>query len=100
MKNPLVVYRDLMEVVMESGAPNAALHLKIVAMHEDRIREGEDHDTIIRLADLKTVLMPRQWLLKKLDPDNKLTVPQLRILLEDDMVEYKTLIVNDWLYPL
>ena len=43
--------------------------------------------------------MPRQWLLKKLDPDNKLTVPQLRILLEDDMVEYRALIVNDWLDP-
>ena len=99
MKNPLVVYRDLMEVVMESGAPNAALHLKIVAMHEDRIREGEDHDTIIRLADLKIVLMPRQWLLKKLDQDNKLTVPQLRNLLEDDMIEYRALIVNDWVDP-
>ena len=41
LKNPLIVYRDLMEVVMESGAPNAALHLKIVAMHEDRIKGNE-----------------------------------------------------------
>ena len=46
LKNQLVAYSDLMEVVMESGAPNAALHLKIVAMHEDRIREGVE-DTII-----------------------------------------------------
>ena len=50
LKNPLIVYRDLMEVVMESGAPNgwanAALNLKIVAMHEDRISEGVE-DTII-----------------------------------------------------
>ena len=83
LKTPLVVYRDLMVVVMESGAPNAALNLKIVAMHEDSIREGED--TIIRLVDLKMVLMPRHGLLKKLDPDNKLTVPQLRNLLEDDI---------------
>ena len=45
------------------------------------------------------VLMPRQWLLKKLDPDNKLTVPALKMLLEDDMLEYKALIVNDWLDP-
>ena len=83
---------------MERGAPNAALHLKIVVMHEDRIREGVE-DTIIRLFDLKMVLMPRQWLLKKLDPDNKLTVPALRMLLEDDMLEYKALIVNDWVDP-
>ena len=45
------------------------------------------------------VLMPRQWLLKKLDPDNKFTVPALKMLLEDDMLEYKALIVNDWLDP-
>ena len=87
-----------MEVVMESGAPNAVLHLKIVVMHEDRIREGVEN-TIIRLSNLKMVLMPLQWLLKKLDPDNKRTVPALKMLLEDDMLEYKALIVNDWLDP-
>ena len=67
---------------MESGAPNAALNLKIVAMHEDRISEGVE-DTIIRLSNLNIVLM-----------DNKLIVPALRMLLEDDMLEYKALIVN------
>ena len=45
------------------------------------------------------MLMPRQWLLKKLDPDNKLSVSDLRAALEDDMLEYKALIVNDWLDP-
>ena len=44
--------------------------------------------------------MPLQWLLKKLDPDNKLPVVQLRAALEDDMIEYKALIVEDWLDPL
>ena len=86
-----------MEVVSDSGAPKAPLHLKIVAMHEDFHEKGQD--LIIRLSDLKLVLMPRQWLLKKLDPDNKLSVDALRAALEDDMIEYKALIVEDWLDP-
>ena len=84
LKNPLVLFRDLLEVVSDSGAPKAPLHLKIVAMHEDFREQGQD--LIIRISDLKLVLMPRQWLLKKLDPDNKLSVAQLRAALEDDMI--------------
>ena len=42
LKNPLVVFRDLLEVVSDSGAPKAPLHLKIVAMHEDFHEEGQD----------------------------------------------------------
>ena len=36
LRNTLIVYRNLMEVVMESGAPNAALHLKIVTRSKTR----------------------------------------------------------------
>ena len=45
--------------------------------------------------------MPRQWFLKKMDPDNQLSVPKLRNLPEDHMLEYKALtsIFNDWLDP-
>ena len=57
LRYPEIIYRDLMEVVMESGTPNAALHLKIVAMHEERIHEGADKT--IQLSDLKMVLIPR-----------------------------------------
>ena len=42
LRNPLVVLRDLLEVVMESGAPKAPLHLKILAMHEDFHEQGQD----------------------------------------------------------
>ena len=42
LRNPLVILRDLLEVVMESGAPKAPLHLKIVAMHEDLREQGQD----------------------------------------------------------
>jgi hypothetical protein len=95
--NTLVLLRDMLQEVMESAARDAPLHLKILAMHEDTISAGEQYT--IRLADLRLVLMPRQWLLKKLDPDNKLSVDALRAALEDDMIEYKALIVEDWLDP-
>ena len=93
----LVLLRDMLQEVMESGARDAPLHLKILAKHEDNMAAGEEF--ILRLADLRLVLMPRQWLLKKLDPDNKLSVNALRAKLEDDMLEYKALIVEDWLNP-
>ena len=40
LRNPRIIFRDLMEVIMESVPPNAPLHVKIAAAHEDRIREG------------------------------------------------------------
>ena len=93
----LGILRDMLDEVMKCGARDTPLHLKILAMHEDTISAGEQYT--IRLADLRLVLMPRQWLLKKLDPDNKLSVDALRAALEDDMIEYKALIVEDWLDP-
>ena len=89
--------RAMLEEVMVSGAPKAPLHLKILAKHEDNKAAGEDF--ILQLSDLRLVLMPRQWLLNKLDPDYKLSVDQLRAQLEDDMTEYKALVVEDWLDP-
>ena len=40
------------------------------------------------------MLMPRQWFLKKLDPDGSLTVPELRMILEQHMLEYKAVVLN------
>ena len=93
----LGILRDMLDEVTKCGARDTPLHLKILAMHEDTMSAGEQYT--IRLADLRLVLMPRQWLLKKLDPDNKLSVDALRAALEDDMIEYKALIVEDWLDP-
>ena len=89
--------RAMLQEVMASGAPKAPLHLKILAKHEDNKAAGEDF--ILQLSDLRLVLMPRQWLLNKLDPDYKLSVDELRAQLEDDMTEYKALVVEDWLDP-
>ena len=65
---------------MESVPSNAALHLKIAVAHEDRMREGVDMQ--LQLSNLKMVLMSRQWFLKKLDPENKFSVPEFRHILD------------------
>ena len=95
----LVIFRDMMEVVLESGPPQAPLHLrvKVFAYHGDRVRAGDALPP--ELLDLKTVLMPRQWFLKKLDSDGDLTVPKLRRMLEPHMIEYRALVKLDHLTP-
>ena len=77
---------------MESVNSWVPLHLKVLAYHHDRIAEGEALP--LELLDLKTVLMPRQWFLNKLDPHGSLTVPQLRMILEPQMLMYKAVVLN------
>ncbi len=72
---------------MESGPPGAQLHLKVLAYHGDRVCADEELPLV--LLDLKQVLVPRQWFLKKLDPRGNLTVPALKDLLRQHMLEYK-----------
>ena len=77
---------------MESGRQRAPLHLKVLAYHHDLVEQGEAPP--LELLDLKTVLMPRQWLLKKLDPDGTLTVPALMMILEQHMREYADVVLK------
>ncbi len=68
-------FRDVMIEVEESGDIGTPLHLKLVIYHENRIREGLDMP--LDWSDTKTVLLPRQHLLKKMDPAGVLNLPQL-----------------------
>ena len=56
---------------MESGHSRGPLNFKVLAYHRDRVRAGEALP--LELLDLKTVLMPMQWFLNKLDPYDDLT---------------------------
>ena len=56
--NPDVLFRDMVRSVMESRTAKSPLHLKIVAYHDDRLREGATLP--LELLELKQVLMPRQ----------------------------------------
>ena len=91
-RNVDIIYRDMMEQVMESGRPRAPLHLKVLAYHHDLAEQGEAPP--LELLDLKTVLMPRQWLLKKLDPAGTLSVPALRMILEPHVHEYADVVLR------
>jgi hypothetical protein len=95
--NPEELFRDMVRSVMESGTAKSPLHLKIVAYHDDRLREGATLP--LELLELKQVLMPRQWFLKQLDPKGELSVPELRDLLRPHMLEYRALILLDHVEP-
>ena len=95
--NPDVLFRDMVRSVMESGTAKSPLHLKIVAYHDDRLCEGATLP--LELFDLKPVLMPRQWFLKKLDPKGELSVPELRDLLQPHMLAYRALVLLDNVEP-
>ncbi len=69
----------------------------IVAYHNDRLREGAALP--LELLELKQVLMPRQWFLKKLDPKGELSVPDLRNLLRQHMLAYRALVLLDNVEP-
>ena len=70
---------------------------KIVAYHDDSLCEGATLP--LELLDLRQVLMPRQWFLKKLDPKGELSVPDLLDLLRQHMLEYRALVLLDHVEP-
>ena len=61
----------------------------------------EGVDMQLQLSSLKMVLiiMPWKWFLKKFDPEGTLSVPELRHILEEHMLDYKGLVIDDWLDP-
>ncbi len=69
-------FRDAIMEMMECGDAKTPLHLKLLMYHEERERQGRAMD--IHLSDVKTVLMPRQHVLKALDPNGTATAEELR----------------------
>ncbi len=78
--NVAIELRDMMEEIMECWHRTLALHLKIAAWHEDIRRLGQCPR--LALGDRKTILVPRQALLKRLDPTGELLVPTVRTQLQ------------------
>jgi hypothetical protein len=71
---------DMMEEIMGCRHWTLALHLKIAAWHVDIRRLGQSPR--LALGDLKTILVPRQALFKRLDPTGELSVPTVRTQLQ------------------
>jgi hypothetical protein len=74
--NVPITLRDMMKEIMKRGPRTLALHLKIAAWHDNLRRLGQA--PCLDLGELKTILVPRQALLKRLDPTGELSVPTVR----------------------
>jgi hypothetical protein len=88
-----IIFRDIIEEVMESGPVTMSLHLRIAAWHDDQMRSGSG--TRLDIGEITTVLVPRQALLHKLDPSGELTVPSVSTRLEPLVRQYEKLILHD-----
>ncbi len=86
-------YRDMLEEIMECGNPATHLHLQISAWHDDR--KATDDKLPFGLDNVKTVLIPRQALLKKLDPLGTFSVPGVRCKIAPYVIQYQTLVFQD-----
>ncbi len=84
--NVPIKFRDMMEEIMECCPRTLALHLKIAAWHEDMRRLGQSPR--LDLGELKLILVPRQALLKRLDPMGELSVPTVRRQLQPLVRQY------------
>ena len=82
---------------MTSGHPKAPLHLKVLAYHSNSVAAGQALP--LKLLNLKTVFMPWQWFLTKLDPKGDLPVAELRAMLEPHMLAYRNLVLQDIVNP-
>jgi hypothetical protein len=78
--NLAIELRDMMEEIIECWQRTLPLHLKIAAWHEDVWRLGQRPR--LALGELKTIIVPRQALLKRLDPTGDLLIPTLRTQLQ------------------
>jgi hypothetical protein len=83
----------MMEEVMEYGPHTLPLHLKITSWHDNQMRMGQAQPLVI--GELKSILVPRQQLLKKLDPTGELSVQTVRAQLEPLLRQYWRLFIQD-----
>ena len=86
-------YFSLVEEMMACGERTTPLHLKMVINHEKFAARGES--VYIDWCDYKLVLVPRQNLLKKLDPDGTRSVAEMREQLRPMANAYERLVLHD-----
>ena len=85
-------YAEMAEMIYEQGDVGTPLHLKIRMWHLDCKRRGIPHP--FKLSKLKCMFMPRQSLLKQVDPDNALSVSEVRDLIAPQLDTYTRLLVQ------
>ena len=86
-------FEELVTAISAAGAPSTALHLRVNAYHDDLKRGGGK--VPLQVADIKSVLMPRQAFLRKLDPTGKLPIAQLRAMMTPHAAAFRRLVVDN-----
>jgi hypothetical protein len=84
--------------VLDAGFEDAALHLRLVAWHEDNVSSGEPTPTM-KIESIKVLLMPRQHVLRRLDPDGDKPVDDVRRQLYDLADKYMSMVMHGVIPP-
>ncbi len=86
-------YASMAQMIFEQGDADTLLHLKISMWHTDSKRRGIAHP--LPLSKVKCFFMPRQRLLKQVDPDNALSVLEVRDLIALQLDTYTRLMLPE-----
>lgn len=87
------LFTEMMEDIYSTGPADTPLHLKIVSWRRQQHRAGKKVD--MQLSQLKTLYVPRQKLLRQIDPDNSLEVDEVRELLAPQLEVFTRLIMEE-----
>lgn len=90
--NLVTDFFSTVEDIMGSGEEAAPIHLKIRAWHGDM--ELAEDSTSLKLSDIKTLLMPRQHILKRFDPFGTKSVEEVTELLYDAYEGYLLYVIK------
>ena len=86
-------YDDINLDIIGCGSDDLALHLKIEAWHEQIT--AADKTPAFRIGLIRTILMPRQPILKRLDPNNTRSVHDVREDLRIFACKYMSVVMNN-----
>ncbi len=75
--------------IYDQGDALTPLHVKITMWHKDNARRGNPHP--LALSKVKSLFQPRQRLLKQVDPDNALSMSEVRDLIAPQLDTYTRL---------
>ena len=83
------LFARMTQQIYEQGEADTLLHVKIAKWHADNARRGVTYP--LALSKVKCLFQPRQRLLKQVDPDNALSVSEVRDLIAQQLDTYTRL---------
>ena len=80
--------------IMGSGEPGAPLHLRLKAFHVD-IARNEARRPGLKLEDITSMVVPRQSYLRRIDPDGKRPIEEVKKEVRGKALRYYNLIITE-----